>query len=61
MSNIEPQWGYLINVTPTNEILNLAIWISEFLAEETESVKYDRDVPLCQQNSGDYSCDLASI
>ncbi|ELR13163.1 uncharacterized protein ACA1_349840 [Acanthamoeba castellanii str. Neff] len=39
MPNNEPQWGYLMNVTPTNELLNLALWISEFLAEEADPVR----------------------
>ncbi len=29
----EPQWKYTINVIPTTESLNLALWISEFLIE----------------------------
>ena len=40
MPNNEPQWGYLMNVTPTNELLNLALWISEFLAEEADPARY---------------------
>eukprot|EP01087_Luapelamoeba_hula_P023116 TRINITY_DN844_c2_g1_i10.p1 TRINITY_DN844_c2_g1~~TRINITY_DN844_c2_g1_i10.p1 ORF type:complete len:2295 (+),score=402.99 TRINITY_DN844_c2_g1_i10:4295-11179(+) len=35
--NNEPEWGYLVHVTPTSYTLNLAVWLAEFLAEEVKS------------------------
>lgn len=53
MPNNEPQWGYLMNVTPTNELLNLALWISEFLAEEADPVRYALAQVCPEEGEGD--------
>jgi hypothetical protein len=60
MPNNEPQWGYLMNVTPTNELLNLALWISEFLAEEADPARYDLTQSLLEERGKLIDMDLFS-
>jgi len=42
-ANNEPEWGYSIKVTPLTELLNLALWLSEFLIEETSEIQAAED------------------